>query len=135
MDSTKAGASVRRRIMLLGLACVALALCAGVRLLQVDGLSVVAAVCLVLGVVAVGLALSLQRQLARSLAPLQAGVRAMQIDAFLRHRVEHACAIEVHLHAQAVADPVLAGGRRDGGQALALHAGQDLGGRRQLHDG
>src|SRR6185436_18897612 len=36
----------------------------------------------------------------------------MQIDAFLRHRVEHACAIEVHLHAQPVADLVLAGGRR-----------------------
>src|SRR3954469_7321959 len=45
----------------------------------------------------------------------------MEIDAFVRHRVEHACAFEIHLHANAVADLVLAGRRRDGGQALALH--------------
>src|SRR6185503_21059978 len=30
----------------------------------------------------------------------------VQIDAFLRHGVEHACAIQVHLHAHAVADLV-----------------------------
>ena len=78
MERNKAGASVRRRITLLALACVALALCAGVRLLQVDGLSVVALACLALGAVAVTLALSLQRQLTGSLRPLQASVHAMK---------------------------------------------------------
>jgi methyl-accepting chemotaxis protein len=87
MERTKAGASVRRRITLLALVCVALALCAGVRLLQVDGLSAVAVACLGLGAAAVALALSLQRQLARSLQPLQAGVRAMQ-DGDLSRRIE-----------------------------------------------
>jgi len=87
MEPTKAGASVRRRIMLLALACVALALCAGVRLLQVDGLSVVAVTCLALGAVAVVLALSLHVQFARSLAPLQASVRAMK-DGDLSRRVD-----------------------------------------------
>ena len=86
MERTKAGASVRRRITLLSLACVALALCAGVRLLQVDGLSVVALVCLALGAVATALALSLQRQLAGSLQPLQASVHAMK-DGDLSHPV------------------------------------------------
>jgi len=78
MERSKAGASVRHRIALLALVCVALALCAGVRLLQVDGPSVVAAVCLALGAAAVALAVSLQRQLARSLRPLQTSVRAMK---------------------------------------------------------
>jgi len=87
MERTRAGASVRRRIMLLALACVALALCAGVRLLQVEGLTLVAATCLALGAVAVGLALSLQRQLARSLAPLQASVHAMK-DGDLSRRID-----------------------------------------------
>ncbi|HEY9024816.1 MAG TPA: methyl-accepting chemotaxis protein [Burkholderiaceae bacterium] len=78
MERTKSGASVRHRITLLGIACVALSLCAGVRLLQVDGASVVALVCLALGALAVALSVSLQRHLAQSLQPLQAGVRAMQ---------------------------------------------------------
>src|SRR5471030_782990 len=73
-----AGPSVRRRIALLGASCLALALCAGVRLVQLDGFSVVAIVCFVLGMVAVALSISLQRYLARSLQPLQAGVRAMK---------------------------------------------------------
>ena len=50
-----AGASVRRRIVLLGIVCVALAMCAGVRLVQLEGWSAVAIVCAVLGVAAVGL--------------------------------------------------------------------------------
>ena len=87
MERNKAGASVRRRITLLALACVALALCAGVRLLQVDGLSVVALACLALGAVAVTLALSLQRQLTGSLRPLQASVRAMK-DGDLSRQVD-----------------------------------------------
>jgi methyl-accepting chemotaxis protein len=87
MERNKAGASVRRRITLLALACVALALCAGVRLLQVDGLSVIAATCLTLGAVAVALALSLQRQLAGSLRPLQASVHAMR-DGDLSRQVD-----------------------------------------------
>ena len=73
-----AGASVRRRIALLGGVCVALALCADVRLVQLEGLSVVAVVCLALGVAAAALGVSLQRHLARSLQPLQASVRAMK---------------------------------------------------------
>ncbi|MBC7663501.1 MAG: HAMP domain-containing protein, partial [Caulobacter sp.] len=73
-----AGASVRRRIALLGMACVALALCAGVRLVQLEGFSVVAIVCGVLGMVAAALSLSLHRYLARSLEPLQASVHAMK---------------------------------------------------------
>ena len=87
MERNKAGASVRRRITLLALACVALALCAGVRLLQVDGLSVVALTCLALGAVSVTLALSLQRQLAASLRPLQASVHAMK-DGDLSRQVD-----------------------------------------------
>ncbi len=73
-----AGASVRRRIALLGTVCVALAACAGVRLVQLEGLSAAAVACLVLGAVATVLAVSLHRWLARSLAPLQAGVKAMK---------------------------------------------------------
>jgi len=73
-----AGTSVRRRIALLGASCVALALCAGVRLVQLEGFSAVAIVCIVLGVVAAALSLSLHRYLARSLQPLQAGVLAMK---------------------------------------------------------
>ena len=43
------GASVRRRIALLGVTCVALGLCAGLRLLQLEGWSVATIVCLALG--------------------------------------------------------------------------------------
>jgi len=71
-------ASVRRRIALLGSTCVALALCAGTRLAQLEGVSAMAIVCVVLGAAAALLALSLHRYLARSLAPLQASVRAMK---------------------------------------------------------
>ena len=48
-----------------------------------------------------------------------------QFDAFLRHRVEHDGAIEVHLHAHLVADLVDARGRRDGRQLVALHVQPD----------
>ena len=73
-----ASASVRRRIALLGTACVALAGCAGVRLVQLEGVAPSAVVCIVLGVGAAALAASLHRTLARTLAPLQATVRAMK---------------------------------------------------------
>ena len=81
------GASMRRRIALLGATCVALALCAGVRLLQLDGRSAVAIVCLALGAAAVALSVSLHRYLARSLRPLQAGVQAMK-DGDLSGRID-----------------------------------------------
>ena len=86
MDQVNVRASVRRRIALLGAACVALAVCAGVRLVQLEGLSVVAIVCGALGVVAAALSVSLHRYLARSLAPLQASVRAMK-DGDLSQRI------------------------------------------------
>jgi methyl-accepting chemotaxis protein len=73
-----ASASVRHRIALLGAVCLALALCAGVRLVQLEGFSVVAIACVVLGATAAALSLSLQRYLARSLQPLQASVSAMK---------------------------------------------------------
>ncbi len=73
-----AGASVARRIALLGFACVALAGCAGVRLVQLEGLSAIAIVCGVLGAAAAVLSFSLHRYLARSLLPLQASVDAMK---------------------------------------------------------
>ena len=78
MDQFTAVASVRRRIIVLAAACVALALCAGVRLVLLEGFSAVAIACIALGVVAVGLSVSLHRHLARSLSPLQASVRAMK---------------------------------------------------------
>ena len=81
------GASVRRRIVLLGVTCVALALCAGVRLVQLEGASVAAIVCVALGAVAAALSVSLHRYLARSLRPLQAGVRAMK-DGDLSRRID-----------------------------------------------
>ena len=77
--------SVRRRIAALGFACVVLALCAGVRLVQLQGLSVVTIVCIALGVGAAALSASIYRTLARSLQPLQAGVRAMQDGDLSRH--------------------------------------------------
>ena len=86
MDQVNAGASVRLRIALLGAACAALALCASVRLVQLEGFSAAAIACAVLGAVAAGLAVSLQRYLARSLRPLQASVRAMK-DGDLSGRV------------------------------------------------
>ena len=78
MDQLIVRASVRRRIALLGVACVALALCSGVRLVQLEGISLVGIVCVVLGVVVAALSVSLHRYLARSLQPLQASVRAMK---------------------------------------------------------
>ena len=81
------GASVRRRIALLGATCVALALCAGVRLVQLEGCSAAAIVCVALGAVAAALSVSLHRYLARSLQPLQAGVRAMK-DGDLSRRID-----------------------------------------------
>jgi methyl-accepting chemotaxis protein len=82
-----AGASVRRRIAVLGMACLALALCACVRLVQLEGMSTTAIVCFVLGVAAAALSLSLHRHLARSLQPLQASVRAMK-DGDLSGRID-----------------------------------------------
>jgi len=76
---------VRRRIAALGFACVALALCAGVRLVQLQGLSVVTIVCIALGAGAAALSASIYRTLARSLQPLQAGVRAMKDGDLSRH--------------------------------------------------
>ena len=73
-----AGASVRQRVALLGGVCVLLALCAGVRLVQLEGFSVVAIACLALGAAAAALSVSLQRHLAHSLRPLQASVHAMK---------------------------------------------------------
>jgi methyl-accepting chemotaxis protein len=80
-------ASVRRRIAALGFACVALALCAGVRLLQLQGPSVVTIVCIALGAATAALSASVYRTLARSLQPLQAGVRAMK-DGDLSRRID-----------------------------------------------
>jgi len=84
-DFTAKGASVRRRIALLGIVCVALALCACVRLMQLQGLSVAGIVCLVLGLAAVALSASLHRTLSRSLQPLQSGVLAMKDGDLSRH--------------------------------------------------
>ena len=86
MDQVTVRASVRRRIGLQGLVCLALALCAGVRLVQLEGLSIVAIVCVALGAAAVALSVSLHRYLARSLQPLQASVRAMR-DGDLSQRI------------------------------------------------
>ena len=87
MDQVNVRASVRRRIALLGGACVALALCAGVRLVQLEGFSVVAIVCAVLGTATAALSVSLHRYLARSLEPLRASVRAMR-DGDLSGRID-----------------------------------------------
>ena len=78
MDRSKVGASLRHRIALLGLACVALVLCAGVRLVQLEGLSAVVIACVLLGLAVLALGVSLQRHLARALQPLQASVSAMK---------------------------------------------------------
>ena len=80
MDQVKAaaGASVRRRVALLGGVCMVLALFAAGRLAWLEGVSVAAAACLALGAAAVALCVSLQRHLARSLRPLQASVHAMK---------------------------------------------------------
>jgi methyl-accepting chemotaxis protein len=87
IDTTAERASVRRRIAALGLVCVALALCAGVRLTQLQGLSPVALICIALGLGAAALSASLYRTLSRSLQPLQAGVRAMK-DGDLSRRID-----------------------------------------------
>jgi methyl-accepting chemotaxis protein len=81
------GASVRRRIALLGAACLGLALCAGVRLVQLEGFAPVSITCIALGVAALASCLSLRRYLARSLHPLQASVTAMK-DGDLSRRIE-----------------------------------------------
>ncbi len=81
------GASMRRRIALLGAVCLALALCAGVRLVQLEGFSGVAVACAVLGLAAAALCVSLQGYLARSLQPLQASVDAMK-DGDLSRRID-----------------------------------------------
>jgi methyl-accepting chemotaxis protein len=80
-------ASVRRRIAALGIVCVALSLCAGVRLVQLDGLSAGAVVCIMLGAAGAALGASLYRTLSRSLRPLQAGVLAMK-DGDLSGRID-----------------------------------------------
>ena len=72
------GASVRLRVTLLGGVCALLALGAGARLVQLDGLSPLTLACLALGAVAIGLSVSLQRHLAHALRPLQASVHAMK---------------------------------------------------------
>src|ERR1700712_731937 len=87
MDQVNVRASVRRRIALLGGACVVLALCACARLVQLEGFSAVAFVCVALGTTAAALSMSLHRYLARSLKPLQASVRAMK-DGDLSGRVD-----------------------------------------------
>jgi methyl-accepting chemotaxis protein len=85
--ATASGATVRRRVALLGALCIALALCACVRLAQLEGLSMAAIGCGLLGLGAAGLCASLHRSLARALAPLQAGVSAMQ-DGDLSRRLD-----------------------------------------------
>jgi methyl-accepting chemotaxis protein len=82
-----AGVSVRRRIALLGAACLGSALCAGVRLVQLEGFSAIAIVSVVLGAAAAVLSLWLNHDLARSLKPLQASVSAMK-DGDLSRRVD-----------------------------------------------
>jgi methyl-accepting chemotaxis protein len=76
--SSSSGASVRRRVALLGALCLALGLCAGVRLVQLEGLSALAIACGLLGLCAVALSVSLYRLFARSLPQLQAGMSAMK---------------------------------------------------------
>ncbi len=76
--NTVAAGSMRLRIVLLGVICIVLALCAGVRLVQLEGFSIVAIACVVLGLAAAVLNVSLHRFLARSLRPLQASVHAMK---------------------------------------------------------
>jgi methyl-accepting chemotaxis protein len=78
MDRITAGASVRRRITLLGMAGVASTLCAVVRLVWLEGWSASAIACVALGAAGLALAVSLHRHLARSLSPLQASARAMK---------------------------------------------------------
>jgi methyl-accepting chemotaxis protein len=72
------GAGLRHRIALLTAACLALASIAGVRLLQLEGWSIVAIACLALGLGAAALCASLHRYLAGSLQPLQACANAMK---------------------------------------------------------
>ena len=79
MERIQVGASLRHRIALLGIACVALVLCAGVRLVQLEGFSAVAIACVVLGATVLALGISLQRHLASALQPLQASVSAMKV--------------------------------------------------------
>ena len=86
-STAASGATVRRRVALLGALCVALGLCASVRLVQLEGVCAAAIACALLGLGAAGLSLSLHRVLARSLAPLQAGVSAMK-DGDLSRRLE-----------------------------------------------
>ena len=80
-------ASVRRRIAALGIVCVALAVCAGARLIQLEGMSAAALACIGLGIAAAALGASLYRTLSRSLHPLQAGVQAMK-DGDLSRRID-----------------------------------------------
>jgi len=80
-------ASVRRRIAVMGIVGVALALCAGVRLVQLEGLSAGAVVCILLGAAGAALGVSLYRTLSRSLRPLQAGVLRMK-DGDLSGRID-----------------------------------------------
>jgi methyl-accepting chemotaxis protein len=82
-----AGASMRRRITLLGSVGLALASCAGVRLVQLEGFSIVALACIALGAANVALCVWLHRYLARSLQPLGASVRAMK-DGDLSGRID-----------------------------------------------